>query len=190
MEKINKEFNLSGKRLEKQKERLAEDARQAKTDQIRNVDERNKTRNMMMRRNEKVKIQKEKDRLQEEKLVQQHIRAKSAATVELRLTIKNAQAKKDPKQIEKAIRHNIKITHGAEMEKLRGNLRNGLNNEIDGIIDHHLENQNQQTQKKNNEFEKNALKMTVEPLSKPWEASAPSKDNKRPWQSSRGREND
>lgn len=182
MEKINKEFNLSGKPLEKQKERLAEDARQAKREQIRNVDERNTIRDMMMRRDEKVKIQAEKDRGQEEKLVQQHLRAKSAATVELNLTIKNAQAKKDPKQIEKAIRHNIKITHGAEMENARGDLRKGLNNEIDKTIEQNLKKQNSQEHK--TEFNKEAKK------TRPWDRDNQKSAKLRPWEQNHERGDD
>lgn len=182
MKKINKEFNVSGKIAEKQKERLADDARLAKINQLRDADQRNQAEILLMRRDEKVKIQKEKDRLQEEKIVQQHLRAKSAAKVELNLTIKNAQAKKDPKQIEKAIRHNIKITHGAEMENARGVLRKDLNKDIDKTIEQNLKKQNSQEHK--TEFNKEAKK------TRPWDRDNQKSAKLRPWEENHERGDD
>lgn len=168
------EFSLASKRDEEQK-RLAEDQeRMRQIEKIRDQQERDHHRQGMDLRDEKLKIEKERAEREERDLVQREVQKKMNEKHELHLTMKGAEGLSPEKKrdmIEKMVSHNVRISHGVELDQHRAEVRTDMNREIDEGIKQSLERQAQ------NERE------NAKPSAKrPWESASRDQD-RRPWES-------
>ena len=167
------EFSVASKRDEDQK-RLAEDQeRMRQIDKIRDQQERNHHRQGMELRDEKLKIEKERADREERTVVQREVEKKMADKHELHLTMKGVEGLSPEKKrdmIEKMVSHNVRISHGAELDQHRAEVRTDMNREIDKGIKQSLEKQ----ERHQNQEAKPSLK-------KPWQREALGNENDRPW---------
>lgn len=168
------EFSVASKRDEEQK-RLAEDQeRLRQIEKIRDQQEREQHRQSMALRDEKLKIEQEQADRKERDLVQREVEKKMAEKHELHLTMKRAEGlplEKKREMIEQMVSHNVRISHGVELDQHRAEVRTDMNREIDEGIKQSLERQAQ------NERE------NAKPSAKrPWESASRDQD-RRPWES-------
>lgn len=168
------EFSIASKRDDEQK-RLAEDQeRLRQIEKINDQQERELHRQGMDLRDEKVKILKQDAEREERAIVQREVEKKMADKHELHLTMKRAEGLSPDKKrdmIEQMVSHNVRISHGAELDQHRAEVRADMNREIDEGIKQSLERQAQ----KERENAKPSAK-------RPWESASPDQ-NRRPWES-------
>ncbi len=178
---MKKEFNIASKR-DAEQTRLAEDQeRLRRIEQIRDAGEREHHRQAMALRDEKLKIEKERAEREERGIVQREVQKKLAEKHELHLTMKKAEGlspEKKREMIERTVSHNVRITHGTELDQHREECRQTMNKELDKGIQESLDRQAQ----KERENENKSLK-------RPWESNARDQQSERPWESglSKGR---
>lgn len=174
------EFSIAAKRDENQK-RLAEDQeRMRQIEKIRDANERAQHEQGISLRNEKLKIEKERAEREERDIVRREVQKKMDEKHELHLRMKKAEGLSPEKKrdmIERAVSHNVRISHGAELDSHRAELQTDMNREIDDGIKKSLERQ----------AEKERENATPS-VRRPWESASRDQDVKRPWESDLSRD--
>ena len=167
------EFSVASKRDEEQK-RLAEDQeRMRQIEQIRDANERAHHEQGIALRNEKLTIEKERADREERTVVQREVEKKMTEKHELHLTMKNAEGLSPEKKrdmIEQMVSHNVRISHGVELDQHREEVRTDMNREIDKGIKQSLEKQ----ERHQNQEAKPSLK-------KPWQRESLGNEHDSPW---------
>jgi len=168
---LNQSFSVASNRDEAQK-RMAEDqARLREVEQIRAQHERDKHVEAIRYRDEKLKVEGDRAKREEEKIAQREIRNRVAPKQEHTLTMKGA-AQLSPKEQEKLIREAVRNTHGTALDQGVEIMRNDMNREIDKGIKESLERQRREQEKPEvrMSLDERKAKLNSQPdLSKAWE---------------------
>lgn len=170
--RLNNDFSIAAQRDAEQTRLAAEQERQRQIAQIREQNERHQIEEMIMMRDKKLELEKERAEREEKAIYEREVQKRIAAKEEMHLNmdkVRGLSLEEQKKNIQQAVRN----SHGVELDQHRRDLEQTLNKEIDREIEKTLERQREQDRQRQEKRDSS--------LSYPWERSA-FKNDRMPWE--------